>query len=54
MYHILLILLLLMKPLIDINKLWSLRSGALNGKMLHVRIIENNKIDTYFRLGKVS
>ena len=27
-------------------------SGALHGKMLFVRIIENNKID--FRLGKVT
>jgi len=26
-------------------------SGALNGKMLHVRIIENNKIEAYFRTG---
>ena len=26
-------------------------SGALPGKMLLVRIIENNKIDAYFRLG---
>ncbi len=26
-------------------------SGALSGKMLLVRIIENNKIDTYFRTG---
>ncbi len=26
-------------------------SGALPGKMLLVRIIENNKIDSYFRAG---
>ena len=26
-------------------------SGALSGKMLLVRIIENNKIDIYFRAG---
>ncbi len=26
-------------------------SGALSGKMLHVRIVENNKIDAYFRAG---
>ncbi len=26
-------------------------SGALSGKMLLVRIIENNKIDAYFRSG---
>ena len=26
-------------------------SGALSGKMLLVRIVENNKIDTYFRAG---
>ncbi len=26
-------------------------SGALYGKMLLVRIVENNKIDTYFRGG---
>ncbi len=26
-------------------------SGALSGKMLLVRIVENNKIDTYFRTG---
>ncbi len=28
-------------------------SGALSGKMLLVRIIENNKIDAYFRSGQV-
>ncbi len=28
-------------------------SGALSGKMLLVRIIKNNKIDAYFREGKV-
>ncbi len=27
--------------------------GALNGNMLLVRIIENNKIDVYFRSGQV-
>ncbi len=26
-------------------------SGALSGKMLLVRIIENNKVDAYFRVG---
>ena len=26
-------------------------SGALSGKMLLVRIVENNKIDAYFRAG---
>ena len=26
-------------------------SGALSGKLLLVRIVENNKIDTYFRAG---
>ncbi len=29
----------------------TLGSGALSGKMLLVRIIENNKIDAYFRSG---
>ncbi len=28
-------------------------SGALSGKMLHVRFVENNKIDAYFRAGQV-
>ena len=28
-------------------------SGALSGKMLRVRIVENNKIDAYFRAGLV-
>ncbi len=28
-------------------------SGALSGKMLLVRIVENNKIDAYFRAGRV-
>ena len=28
-------------------------SGALSGKMLLVRIVENNKIDDYFRSGVV-
>ncbi len=28
-----------------------LGSGALSGKMLLVRIVENNKIDDYFREG---
>ena len=28
-------------------------SGVLSGKMLLVRIIENNKIDAFFRAGKV-
>ena len=28
-----------------------LGSGALSGKILLVRIIENNKIDAYFRTG---
>ena len=28
-------------------------SGALSGKMLLVRIVENNKIDAYFRAGQV-
>ncbi len=28
-------------------------SGALNGKMVHVKTIENNRIDTYFRTGQV-
>ncbi len=28
-------------------------SGALSGKMLHVSIVENNKIDHYFRAGQV-
>ena len=28
-------------------------SGALSGKMLLVRIVENNKIDAYFREGQV-
>ncbi len=26
-------------------------SGALSGKMLLVRIVKNNKIDAYFRVG---
>ena len=26
-------------------------SGAFSGKIFHVRIVENNKIDTYFRAG---
>ncbi len=29
-------------------------SGALSGKMLLVRIVENNKIDEYFRLVRLS
>ncbi len=29
-------------------------SGAIDGKMLLVRIIENNKIDAYFRVGRLS
>ena len=28
-------------------------SGALSGKILLVRIVENNKIDAYFRAGLV-
>ncbi len=35
---------------VDIVKLGS---GPLSGKILLVRIIENNKIDAYFRAGKV-
>ena len=30
---------------------YSVKSVALNGKMLLVRIIENNKIDAYFMSG---
>ncbi len=30
-----------------------MRYGALPGKMLLVKIIENNKIDAYFRSGSV-
>ncbi len=29
----------------------NLGSGALSGKMLLIRIVENNKIDDYFRTG---
>ncbi len=28
-------------------------SGALSGKMLLVRILENNKVNAYFKAGKV-
>ncbi len=31
-----------------------LGSGALSGEMLLVRIIENNKVDDYFRAGEVT
>ncbi len=36
-------------PTSDLGKLFG--SGALSGKMMLVRIIENNKIDAYFRSG---
>ncbi len=29
-------------------------SGALSGKMLLIMIVENNKIDAYFRAGRLS
>ncbi len=38
---------LMLNQILHIN----LGSGALSGKMLHVRLVENNKIDAYFRGG---
>ena len=36
----------------ELTKLKEFGSGVLPGKMLLVRIIENNKLDPYFRAGK--
>ncbi len=35
------------------NSCYKIGSGALPGKMLLVRIIENNKIDAYFKSDQV-
>ncbi len=35
------------------NTVENIGSGALSGKMLLVRIVENNKIDNYLRAGQV-
>ncbi len=45
--------LFLVGSMLDPNRkpLKILGSGALSGKMLLVRIVENNKIDDYFRAG---
>ena len=43
------------KKLFMYTRMYQLGSGALSGKMLLVRIVENNKIDAYlgqFRLSK--